>query len=150
MTDKYFSAEWQEHCNELTDSFGIQRVTVKVRTNLGRHFGLAHYAQRLIELKPTFSDDQMEDTLRHEIAHILAFDTHGVSCNHDSRWRNACAITGADPTQYREVTAENAAQLAMLVYRCPDGCVIIAHRRRASLDKGYNVCVKHSLPFDLQ
>lgn len=141
---------WQIFADELCDELNMQYVTLRVRANLGRHFGLATYEGRLIELKPTLSTEQMIETLKHELAHIMAYDIHGESCGHDYRWKACCAITGANPTEFREWGDDSeAVKLGALIYKCPKGCTIHAIRRRRKLENKQAICRKHKLPFVL-
>jgi|SRR5271166_407361 len=65
--------------------------------NAKRRFGSCCTATRRITLSRelTLRNDQpqVEDTIRHEIAHALAGSRHG----HDEEWKRQCAVTGANP-----------------------------------------------------
>jgi len=65
--------------------------------NAKRRFGSCSIYRRRITLSRelTLRNDQpqVEDTIRHEIAHALAGAKHG----HDDEWKRQCAVTGANP-----------------------------------------------------
>jgi predicted SprT family Zn-dependent metalloprotease len=65
--------------------------------NAKRRFGSCCTATRRITLSRELTErndqPQVEDTIRHEIAHALAGSKHG----HDDEWKRQCAVTGANP-----------------------------------------------------
>jgi hypothetical protein len=73
--------------------------------------GQARYEERLIVLEAKWvGTERMEDTLRHEIAHFLAFDRWGHG-GHGEQWKTACAIVGAVPEPSKMLTAAESAVL---------------------------------------
>ena len=66
-----------------------------------RRFGVCHYGKKHISLSRTLcelnTDEEVTDTILHEIAHALAFERHGENCGHDQRWKTICVEIGARP-----------------------------------------------------
>lgn len=62
-----------------------------------RRFGCCHRSRRLITLSRTITilneQPEVEDTIRHEIAHALCLPREG----HGPAWKTMCAHTGAKP-----------------------------------------------------
>lgn len=62
-----------------------------------RRLGSCQYTERTITLSRPLtlvnSEDQMRDTILHEIAHVIA----GHSAGHGPRWKAACVRVGARP-----------------------------------------------------
>jgi len=64
-------------------------------------FGACSSTRKRISLSRRLSalndEDEVVDTILHEIAHALAFEAHGEDCNHDARWKAICRRIGARP-----------------------------------------------------
>ncbi len=62
-----------------------------------RQLGSCHYTPKYITLSIHYvavaTDEEVKDTVNHEIAHIIA----GPYAHHGPEWRKACVITGAKP-----------------------------------------------------
>jgi predicted SprT family Zn-dependent metalloprotease len=76
--------------------------------NAKRTFGYCHFTTRTISLSRSLTllndRDQVEDTIRHEIAHALA-----AKSGHGNLWKSMCAVTGANPQRcYDESTRVEA------------------------------------------
>lgn len=73
-------------------SFGYDRAR--------KRLGACHLRQRRITLSAhlsrSLSDAEIEDTLRHEIAHAIDFERRGVS-RHDATWKRIAIACGASP-----------------------------------------------------
>jgi predicted SprT family Zn-dependent metalloprotease len=125
----------------------LDHITVKITGQYQRTAGRAIYGERTIMIKDAILDfpDQLDDTLRHEVAHFLAYDKYGES-GHGTTWKLCCAITGAKPVQFIELTAANEAALYRYRYECGSGCAIQAHKRRNALLRPGTVCTRHHLP----
>ncbi len=72
--------------------------------NAKRRFGSCCTATMRITLSQELTlrneQSQVEDTIRHEIAHALAGSGHG----HDEEWKRQCAVTGANPKRCYDST----------------------------------------------
>lgn len=75
---------WQGRFDEARKRFGVCKMRTKT-ISLSRH---------LVTLN---SEEEVRDTILHEIAHALAWERHGENCQHDERWRAICAEVGARP-----------------------------------------------------
>lgn len=88
---------------------------------------------------------QVEDTIRHEIAHALAFIKYGRNVGHGPRWKAIAREIGADPRRCYDTTAVKLPAAPYLV-RCPAGHVsprMKRFRRRRPVS-----CAKCSPRFD--
>ncbi len=77
---------WQGKLDHARRRFGVCRPSDKIIT-ISRH---------LAELN---SDEEVLDTILHEIAHALAFEQYQVNCGHDHRWKALCLQIGAKPVR---------------------------------------------------
>ncbi|MGB2453995.1 MAG: SprT-like domain-containing protein [Akkermansiaceae bacterium] len=66
-----------------------------------KRFGLCNMGSREISLSGPLTilntDDEVRDTILHEIAHALAWELHKENCGHDERWKAICGHIGARP-----------------------------------------------------
>jgi hypothetical protein len=83
--------------------------------NAERRFGVCRPSQKTISLSRILvaknSDEEVRDTILHEIAHALAAIETGENCGHDHRWQAICRRIGARPERCydsAEVTAPEA------------------------------------------
>jgi predicted SprT family Zn-dependent metalloprotease len=91
-----------ERAGTLMAAHGLLTWTFRFNTNL-RRAGVCHYptptCSGRIELSAHFdertSDEEVVDTLLHEIAHALVGPRHG----HDAVWRAKCLEVGARPVR---------------------------------------------------
>ncbi|OED38134.1 hypothetical protein AB833_20860 [Chromatiales bacterium (ex Bugula neritina AB1)] len=69
--------------------------------NARRRFGVCRFYQQQISLSRVLcelnSEEEVRDTILHEIAHALAWERYGESCGHDRRWKAICVEIGARP-----------------------------------------------------
>lgn len=80
-----------------------------------KRFGLCSPSRKTITLSRSLvalnSQEEVLDTILHEIAHALAAIETGDNCGHDHRWRAICRRIGAKPERCydsRDVTTPNA------------------------------------------
>ncbi len=84
-----------------------------------RNLGAASHKKDvgLITLSAYLGEDQWEDTLRHEFAHLLVGPGHG----HDEVWKSACVVVGADPTRLAAAPLTHRPSRMTVIYSCPCG-----------------------------
>lgn len=115
---------FRRHARRLMDDFGFAHVPFKWDAHPTRagqavfHKNAATGHQwaplrlvmsRTVAMAATW--EGAEDTVRHEIAHLIA----GQEANHGPAWRAACAITGAIPETYYKPDDHFAASVAQSV-----------------------------------
>jgi predicted SprT family Zn-dependent metalloprotease len=101
------------------------RVRVRWNPRMRTTAGLASYAHQLVTLNPKlaqFGDAEIDKTLRHELAHLLAHHRAGRRriAPHGAEWKKACRDLGLPgekrchdlPLPRRKVRARH-------IYRCP-------------------------------
>ena len=133
--------------DEVTDAVGIDPVTVTVNRRLRTVLGRCYTARREVQLAGwlmAMEGNEWAETVRHEVAHQLAVDTHGtMGRGHGWRWVAACRKTGASGrTMPGEVAAKQWKHA--IVYGCGQGCET-PRTRRTKLGKGGHHCRKHGL-----
>lgn len=145
--------ELAERCKKLLDAIGCTGLIVRVCWNsrMRSTAGMAYPKQALIKLNPRLreiGEDEVDRTLRHELAHLLAHHRAGRRriAPHGKEWRRACADLGLPdearchtlPLPRRTLTRRHA-------YRCP-ACEVEVRRvrpfRRATAC--LTCCRKHS------
>jgi hypothetical protein len=83
--------------------------------------------------------DEIENTIRHEIAHALI----GPHKGHDQEWKNACKLTGANPTRCYKAQIQVPGK-----YQAKCKCNIVHHKHRMDKKiKGYCKHCKQILKF---
>lgn len=137
----------QECADMLCDRIGLRRVTVEVSGKMRRLRGLCMYKPNLVRISIHQSLDEMDDTLRHEIAHMYAWRRFGCT-NHSDAWKHACSITGARPeATYHITTDEERMQRYRYVYKCGAGCDVWAYRKKPRYERKNIVCYRHGKEF---
>ena len=114
---------------ELLRAHGAARIANELHVEWNSHLktaaGRADYRQKLISLNPRLVEHptEIDRTLRHELAHILAqfragrrrIPPHGVE------WRQACIDLGiADEKRCHNLPFPARTYVARFVYRCPN------------------------------
>jgi SprT protein len=119
----------EEIAHNLLHANAADRIAADLRVEwnprLKTAAGRADYRQKLISLNPRLIEHptEIDRTLRHELAHILAqfragrrrIPPHGVE------WRQACLDLGiADEKRCHNLPFPTRTYAARFVYRCPD------------------------------
>jgi len=101
----------QAACDAVCKVMDLQPIEVKLQMELTRTMrpvlGRAHYRTRQISLHPNLTAKEMMDTLKHEIAHFIAYDLDG-HMGHGWIWRMHAKALGCDPHAIRRITEESA------------------------------------------
>jgi len=114
---------------ELLRAHGGDRIAREVRvewnSRLKTAAGRADYRQQLISLNPRLFEHptEIDRTLRHELAHILAQFRAGRRriLPHGIEWRQACRDLGiADEKRCHNLPFVTRTYAARFVYRCPN------------------------------
>ena len=119
----------QSTARELLRSLGAARIAMELRVEWNFHLktaaGRADYHEKLISLNPRLFEhpSEIDRTLRHELAHILAQFRAGrrrVS-PHGDEWRQACVDLGiADEKRCHNLPFPARTYATRFVYRCPN------------------------------
>jgi SprT protein len=118
----------QTTARDLLRSVGADRIARELRVEwnprLKTAAGRADYSQKLISLNPRLFEHPIEidRTLRHELAHILARFRAGRRRipPHGAEWRQACVDLGiADEKRCHNLPFPPRTCAARFVYRCP-------------------------------
>lgn len=125
-------------CRQLLLNLGMESVTelVKVEWNpqLRSTAGYARYPSWQIELNPRLLafDGQVSRTLRHELAHLVAYHRAGRRRikPHGPEWQRACSDLGihGEPAHHRLPLPRNRTE-RRLAYQCPN-CTTVVRRVR--------------------
>lgn len=114
---------------DLLRSLGAGRIATELRiewnSRLKTSAGRADYREKLISLNPRLIEHPMEidRTLRHELAHILAQFRAGRRKipPHGAEWRQACVDLGiGDEKRCHNLPFPARTYAARFVYRCPN------------------------------
>ena len=96
-----------------------------------RRFGVCRGKQKRITLSLPLvrlnEEDEVLDTVLHEVAHALAFEEFGVNCGHDARWKAICLRIGARPSRCFDGDE----------VRMPTGSWFLIHRDTAEVYRSY-------------
>jgi len=113
---------------------GAKLVTVTWNARLRSTAGYARYPKWEVELNPRLREfeGQVERTLKHELAHLIAYHRCGRRRiePHGREWRQACADLGiaGEKAQHRLPLPRNAIE-RKFAYACP-ACRTVVHRVR--------------------
>jgi predicted SprT family Zn-dependent metalloprotease len=142
-------------CRETSFSLLLPELARKVRVvwnpRMQTTAGRAWWPDRVIELNPKLRDcepDQVWRTLRHELAHLVAYERSGRRRiePHGPEWRAACAelgIAGEEP--YHTLPFKRRRMKRNHAYICPN-CFSVIHRVRP-IQRAvacYACCRKHN------
>jgi SprT protein len=119
----------ESEARELLCSLGAVRIARELRiewnSRLKTAAGRADYRQKLISLNPRLFEHpgEIDRTLRHELAHILAQSRAGRHrfAPHGAEWRQACRDLGiADEKRCHNLPFASRTYSPRFVYRCPN------------------------------
>ena len=123
------AGELETTARELLRSLGAARTAGDLRVEwnprLKTAAGLADYREKLISLNPRLIEHpaEIDRTLRHELAHILAQFRAGRRRipPHGDEWRQACVDLGiADEKRCHNLPFPGRTYTARFIYRCPN------------------------------
>jgi predicted SprT family Zn-dependent metalloprotease len=114
---------------ELLRGQGADRLALRVRVEWNNRLrtaaGRAAFHHALVSLNPRLREHgaaEIDRTLRHELAHLLAHDRAGRRriSPHGPEWRRACRDLGiADEQRCHTLPFPTARRQRRLIYRCP-------------------------------
>jgi SprT protein len=119
----------QSTARDLLCALGAQRIARELRvewnSRLKTAAGRADYRQKLISLNPRLFEHpaEIDRTLRHELAHILAQFRAGRRriLPHGDEWRTACSDLGiADEKRCHNLPFPTSERAQRYVYKCPN------------------------------
>lgn len=102
-----------------------ERVTVVWNSRMRTTAGLASYERWKVSLNPALqkiSQEEVEKTLRHELAHLLAHDRAGKKriAPHGAEWRQACIdLDIPNESRTHQLPFVRHRQQRKFFYRCP-------------------------------
>lgn len=129
-----------EWCREKASHLGLhelsRRVSVSWNARMQTTAGRAWWPDRLIELNPKLKEISQEEvwrTLRHELAHLVAYERAGRRRiePHGPEWKAACAelgIPGEAP--FHSLPFKRKRMKRNFAYICPECLVTIRRVRR--------------------
>jgi len=142
-------------CQETATALDLPELSRRVRVTWNARMqttaGRAWWPDRLIELNPKLKDFPPEElwrTLRHELAHLVAYERCGRRRiePHGIEWRTACADLGIPNEQpYHSLPLKRRRMKRNFTYTCP-WCLESFRRVRKirRVVACYPCCAKHS------
>ncbi len=128
-----------------------RRVRVQWNARMQTTAGRAWWPDRLIELNPKLDEQAPEEmwrTLRHELAHLVAYERAGRRRidPHGPEWRAACAELGIPHEQpYHTLPFKRKRMRRNYSYTCPYCLVVIRRVKRIKRQVAcYDCCRKFS------
>lgn len=139
----------EKRCRELLLALGCEtlaaRVCVRWNSRMRSTAGMAFTSKALVTLNPRlndFGDDEVDRTLRHELAHLLAHHRAGRRriSPHGPEWQQACRDLGLiDEKRCHTLPLPRREMKPRHFYRCPS-CAVEVHRVRPF--RGKSACLK--------
>jgi predicted SprT family Zn-dependent metalloprotease len=122
--DETLEAQAREWLHALEMPGGAKLLTVSWNARLRSTAGYARYPKWVVELNPLLRDfeGQVERTLKHELAHLIAYHRSGRRRiePHGREWRQACADLGiAGEKAHHRLPLPRNEVVRKLVYACP-------------------------------
>lgn len=144
--------EWCREQAGLLDLPELSRkVEVRWNARMQTTAGRAWWPARLIELNPKLKDQAPEEmwrTLRHELAHLVAYERAGRRRiePHGTEWRAACAELGIPHEQpYHTLPFKRKRMRRNFAYTCPYCLVVIRRVKRITRQVAcYECCRKYN------
>ncbi|MGB8354054.1 MAG: SprT-like domain-containing protein [Chthoniobacteraceae bacterium] len=133
--DAALTAQAHEFLRELDCAGLVARVVVRWNPRMRSTAGLANYQHSLVTLNPKlaqFGDAEIDKTLRHELAHLLAHFRAGRRriAPHGAEWKQACRDLGLpDERRCHDLPLPRRKVVAKHTYHCPE-CRLDIHRVR--------------------
>ncbi|MDP1592491.1 MAG: SprT-like domain-containing protein [Prosthecobacter sp.] len=132
--DETLEAQSREWLHALEMPGGAKLLTVSWNARLRSTAGYARYPKWAVELNPLLRDfeGQVERTLKHELAHLIAYHRSGRRRiePHGREWRQACADLGiAGEKAHHRLPLPRNEVVRKLVYACP-ACQTTVQRAR--------------------
>lgn len=130
-------ASLEARVQELLQSCGhpeLSPLYVVWNPRLRTTAGVAKYRQRAIHLNPALlrvDPAEVDRTLKHELAHFVAYQRHGRVAHHGPEWRRACAELGIpDEDRCHDLELARRRRLPRkFFYQCPSCGVILGRVR---------------------
>ena len=128
LQSRGLDADLETTARELLRAHGADRIARELRvewnSRLKTAAGRADYRQKLISLNPQLFEQptEIDRTLRHELAHILAQFRAGRRrvLPHGAEWRQACCDLGiADEKRCHNLPFKVSESARRYVYKCP-------------------------------
>lgn len=126
----------------ITTSAKRLGYTIELDKRATRRLGQCRYGSKeiglslkYVQLNVGINNEDIEDTIRHEIAHAIAYH-HFKSRGHCDVWKSVAVQVGAQPNRLREASAINLAPPKYTLH-CHT-CGTTMHRQRIS--KGGAAC----------
>lgn len=122
--DETLEAQAREWLHSLELPGGAKLLTVSWNARLRSTAGYARYPKWAVELNPLLRDfeGQVERTLKHELAHLIAYHRSGRRRiePHGREWRQACTDLGiAGEKAHHRLPLPRNEVVRKLVYACP-------------------------------
>jgi len=149
--DEFLSARCRELLSDLGCSDLKNRVRVHWNSRMRSTAGTAFPTKGLITLNPRlleFGEEEIDRTLRHELAHLLAHERAGRRriAPHGPEWRRACVDLGLrEEKRCHDLPLPRRRLSARHFYRCPH-CALELRRVRPLRQRSACLacCRKHS------
>mgnify|MGYP003671760092 CR=1 FL=1 len=146
-TQEALQSQCQVWLTELGLSGGAKIVRVRWNPRLHSTAGFARYPSWQIELNPKLKDfeGQTERTLKHELAHLIAYHRAGRKRikPHGPEWRQACADLGiADEKAHHHLPFPRRTVAKNLIYTCPNCGVEIPRMKKFRRGTACLACCK--------
>ena len=124
VTDDALEAQAKGWLQELGLTGAMKLLSVQWNSRLRSTAGYAHYPKWQIELNPRLREfeGQVERTLKHELAHLIAYHRSGRRRiePHGPEWRLACAELGIpDESARHDLPVPRKTVTRGLTYECP-------------------------------
>lgn len=130
-----FTAQCRAKLAEAQQMFGLTfkpedvRITYDIRGRVAGRAGLKHgvyYMQFNAEAVMNYNADMTQDTIPHEIAHLVCFNQKHLGTGHDYGWKRVCRQLGGDDSRTHDYTLTPGKVTEKFNYTLASGRVVQA------------------------
>lgn len=149
MSTKSFAhQEIRDTLDKAYELFGYRYTPSTSFDNMGRCAGQAvsrsgmHYIRLNVQLLNDEYCEQLVDTIRHEIAHLVCIWNPRLGRGHDAGWKRVAAALGAKPERCHELPLKKARRTRKAVYNVNGEELTIGltvHKRIQSCTRSYRM-----------
>lgn len=151
--ERALEAQWQETCRQTVVSLQIPLTAPKLRLSRRMTWRLGSYRQDRHEVALSYwlaahHPQEALETLKHELAHALAFQRSPRCRPHGPEWREACRLLGVAPRRCSELPrlGPPARPRQAYLYQCQTCGHQAVYRRRLRLPHSCGRCDRRYNP----
>lgn len=110
-------------------TFDVDKVVIRndIRGKVGGYAGLNKHGVYFLRFNHeailNYNEDMTNDTIPHEVAHLVCFNQRHLGSDHDDGWKRVCRMLGGDDSRTHDMTLTPAkiVESRRVDYKLPSG-----------------------------